>query len=194
MWKGLLEVTHVRTLHYLIICLLAALFILPIFTTQADAHNADPKIRRLIFDMERYDSHFMVGFEFITLGVMQRDLGLGYPREAWGLNPILGITWRRYRGQPTIAEVEAAAHTVNEFYGHLHDETWRKRMKSELNARRFPYVGVATAGFILPGLDAGYSWDYADANGSGGSIVAGVTLGLYTFFFPIPYVGASYTF
>lgn len=151
------------------------------------------KISLLISDLDRNESHFMLGLDMIVIGSMSRDAALGYPRSAVGMSPLLGVTWRQYKGQPTQSEIVRAAEVVSRNYGDLPEDEWRKRVKNEVGDNSFTYVGVSTT-LYLPGIDAGFSWDFADHKGSGWNFAVGITWGLNTMLVPIPYVAASYSF
>lgn len=152
------------------------------------------KVSALVSDLNRNESHFMLGFDMVAIGSITRDAGLGYPRSAWGMSPLLGITLRTYKGQPTQSEIETSAEVVNRNYGDLAEGEWRKRVKNEVGDNSFTYVGISTTALILPGVDAGFSWDFADHEGEGINLGVGITWGLNTALIPIPYVAASYSF
>jgi hypothetical protein len=50
------------------------------------------KISLLISDLDRNESHFMLGLDMIVIGSMIRDAALGYPRSAVGMSPLLGVS------------------------------------------------------------------------------------------------------
>lgn len=154
----------------------------------------NPRIQALMNDLGRREDRFTVGMDMIVVGLIERDRALGYPRSAWGMSPLFGITWRDYDGQPSHREIRQAAKVVNRDYGLLEERDWRRRVKAEVNKYVFSYLGVATSYFFLPGIDAGVMWDFADHEGVGPSVSIGISWGLNTFLRPFPYIAASYSF
>lgn len=174
--------------------LLLLLLLLAAVLSPAAAAEVDPRIAVLMDDLSRKKDHFTLGFDMLLIGVIERDRALGYPRAAWGMSPFLGFTWRDYDGQPSRLEIEKAAEVVTRDYGSLPERQWRRRVKAEVSDFTFSYFGMVTTFFLLPGIDVGVMWDFADHDGVGPSISLGVTWGLNTFFFPAPYFAASYSF
>lgn len=173
------------------VCILAAIVLTLSLSLSTTAQ--DTRIKALIADLDRNQPHFTLGLDMIVVGSIERDAALGYPRSAWGVSPRLGITWRHYNGQPSHREIERAAEIVNRNYSDFPEDDWRKRVKAEVADNSFGYVGISTMLF-LPGIDAGFSWDFADHRGIGGTFSLGITWGLNTFLIPVPYLAGSYSF
>lgn len=165
-------------------------------TTRAASADAvrSPRIEALLEDLARRENHLTIGMDNLVVGLIERDRGLGYPRSAWGMSPLVGITWRAYDGQPSRFEVQRAAEVVEREYGVLREREWRRRVKEEVGDYFFNYFGFATSFFVLPGFDGGVMWDFAGPDGEGLSIAVGMTWGMNTFLVPVPYVAVSYSF
>lgn len=103
---------------------------------------------------------------------------------------MIGVVWRDYSGQPSLARIRRAAERVDRVYGELWEDEWRRLVKEEVNDHFFTYFGVMTTFLLLPGIDVGVMWDFADHRGVGLSISAGAAVGL----FPVIYAGVSYSF
>ena len=149
-----------------------------------------PRLQALFDDLRFTESHFTLGIDMLLIGAIKRDQALGYPQSAWGMNPMLGVVWRDYSGQPSLARIRRAAETVDQVYGPLPEDEWRRLVKEEVDDHFFTYFGVMTTFLLLPGIDFGLMWDFADHHGVGPSVSAGVTVGL----FPLIYAGVSYSF
>jgi len=148
------------------------------------------RLQALFDDLQYTESHFTLGFDMLLIGSIERDRALGYPQSAWGFSPMLGVVWRDYSGHPSLARIRRAAESVDQVYGSLPEDEWRRLVKQEVNDRFFAYFGVMTTFFLLPGVDIGVMWDFADHHGVGSSLSAGVAVG----WFPLKYVGVSHSF
>lgn len=149
-----------------------------------------PRLRALFDDLRLTERHFTLGLDMLLIGFIERDRALGYPRSAWGLSPYLGIIWRDYSGQPSLARIRQAAETVEQVYGRLPNDEWRRLVKEEVDDHFFTYFGVIVTFVLQPGIDVGATWDLADHNGVGPSFSAGAAVGPY----PVMYTAVSYSF
>lgn len=93
-------------------------------------------------------------------GTVEKDEIALYPQTEYGFTWVLGygVTW--FNGQPTAAEIRAAAATVKSKYGNSYgDKTFAQLVREELGVTSLGYVTLGTALLIVPAnAEIGTMW------------------------------------